>query len=202
MTNTGMSQPDAPLETVDGGAGGHLIGAPLPSLRLESTAGPVALEELSAGRLVLFVYPHATGLPDPPVPGWDLIPGARGCTAQSCAFRDEHEALTGLGARLAGLSVQTVGEQRQFAARVGLRYPLISDPQRKLAAALGFPTFTAGGKTFYKRLTLIVAQGRIVNVFYPVRAPERNAADVREWLEGYATLLSDRSTVTRERAGE
>jgi len=184
MTNTGMSQPEAPPEPAVDGAGGHLTGAPLPLLKLESTAGPVALDELAAGRLVLFIYPHATGLPDAPVPGWELIPGAKGCTAQSCGFRDEHQALTGLGARLAGLSVQTVDEQRQFAARVGLHYPLISDPQRKLAATLGLPTFTAAGKTFYKRLTLIADQGRIVKVFYPVLAPERNAADVREWLEG------------------
>jgi peroxiredoxin len=184
VTDSGMSPLDAPPGPADDGAGGHLIGTALPPLRLESTAGRVVLDGLAAGRLVLFIYPHATGLPDAPVPGWELIPGALGCTAQSCGFRDEHQALTGLGARLAGLSVQTVDEQRQFGARVGLRYPLISDPQRKLAAALGLPTFTTAGKTFYKRLTLIAAQGRVVKVFYPVLAPGRNAADVREWLEG------------------
>jgi peroxiredoxin len=166
------------------GVSGRLIGVVLPPLKLESTAGRVALDELGAVCLVLFVYPHATGLPDAPVPGWELIPGALGCTAQSCAFRDEHQALTSLGVRLAGLSVQTVDEQREFGARVRLRYPLISDPQRKLAAALGLPTFIAGGKTFYKRLTFIAAQGRVVKVFFPILAPERNAADVRAWLEG------------------
>ena len=160
-----------------------MLGAALPPLSLESTAGPVDLAELAAELLVLFIYPHATGLPDAPVPGWDLIPGARGCTAQSCAFRDQHDRLTDLGATLAGLSVQTVDEQREFAARVGLRYQLISDPARQLAPALDLPTFTTCGRTFYKRLTLIARQGRIVKVFYPVLEPERNASEAADWLE-------------------
>jgi peroxiredoxin len=116
-----------------------------------------------------------------------LIPGARGCTAQSCAFRDEHDRLTKLGATLAGLSVQTVAEQREFAARVGLHYRLISDPALELAAALELPTFTAGGRTFYTRLTLVADRGRIVKVFYPVAEPERNASDVADWLESNRT---------------
>src|SRR2546425_5783052 len=161
-----------------------LIGEPLPALRLETTAEAVDLAELASELLVLFIYPHATGLPDAPVPGWDRIPGARGCTAQSCGFRDHHGRLGDLGAEIAGLSVQTVDEQRDFAARVGLRYRLISDPTRQLAAALGLPTFDAGGRTFYKRLTLIARGGRIVKVFYPVLEPERNAADVVASLEG------------------
>ena len=166
----------------DDGACDHLVGAVFPPLTLESTAGSVDLAELAANLLVLFVYPHATGLPGDPVPGWDLIPGARGCTAQSCAFRDQHDRLTDLGATLVGLSVQTVDEQREFAARVGLRYPLISDPARRLGAALALPTFTSGGQTFYKRLALIAAQGRIVKVFYPVVEPEQNASDAADWL--------------------
>lgn len=163
-----------------------LLGQVLPALVLDSIAGPVDLAELGANRLVLFVYPHATGLPEAPVPDWDLIPGARGCTAQSCAFRDGHDRLTELGAALAGLSVQAVDEQREFAARVGLRYRLISDPGRRLAAALDLPTFTASERTFYKRLTLIAVEGGIVKVFYPVPEPERNAADVAAWLEAEA----------------
>lgn len=161
-----------------------LVGTALPALALDSTAGPVDLAELGAELLVLYVYPHATGLPDAPVPDWDLIPGARGCTAQSCAFRDQHDRLTELGAELAGLSVQAVEEQREFAARVGLGYRLISDPARQLAAALGLPTFTAAGRTFYKRLTLVAREEHVVKVFYPVLEPERNAADVAAWLEG------------------
>jgi peroxiredoxin len=167
------------------GACDHLSGAAMPALSFDSTAGRLDLTNLAAGLLVLFIYPHATGLPDAPAPGWDLIPGARGCTAQSCAFRDHHDRLTDLGARLAGLSVQTVDEQREFSARVGLQYPLISDPGRQLAQAIGLPTFTAGGQTFYKRVTLIADEGRIGKVFYPVSEPEHNATDVIEWLESH-----------------
>lgn len=162
----------------------RLLGVALPAVTLESTVGRVDLTELGRELLVLFIYPHATGLREAPVAGWELIPGARGCTAQSCAFRDEHDRLAELGASLAGLSVQTVAEQREFAARVGLSYPLLSDPERRLAAVLGLPTFTAGGRTFYRRLTLIARRRRIVDVFYPVAQPERNAADVVAWLEG------------------
>jgi peroxiredoxin len=160
-----------------------LAGRPLPDLTLDSTPGPVRLRELGRGRLVLFVYPHATGLPDAPAPDWDLIPGARGCTAQSCAFRDEHARLTALGATVAGLSVQTVNEQRAFAARVGLPYRLVSDPELRLAAALALPRFEAGGRMFYERLTLLAEEARIVHVFHPVRDPERNATAVAAWLE-------------------
>jgi peroxiredoxin len=161
----------------------RLLGAALPTLTLDSTEGRINLSELAGDLLVLFVYPHATGLPDAPVSGWDLIPGARGCTAQACGFRDHHRRLRTLGAHVAGLSVQTVEEQRAFAARVELRYPLISDPKRRLAAALGLPTFTADGRIFYRRLTLIGKGARIVKVFSPVTQPEGNAGQVATWLE-------------------
>lgn len=162
----------------------NLLGAALPSLTLESTEGLVALDEMASGLLVLFIYPHATGLPDAPVPGWDAIPGARGCTEHSCGFRDEHARIADLGARLAGVSVQAVEEQRDFAARVGVRFPLISDPELRLAASLDLPTFKAGDRTFYKRLALVARAGSIAKVFYPIPAPERNAADVLRWLNG------------------
>jgi peroxiredoxin len=152
--------------------------------------------------LVVFVYPHATGLGEPPVDGWDLIPGARGCTAQSCSFRDEHEHLTQLGAARAGLSVQTVQEQLQFAARVGLRYPLLSDPERKLAATLALPTFTAGGRTFYKRLTLICCERRVVKVLDPVVEPQRNAADIVAWLEKGPPAIVAEAAASPQSAGE
>ena len=140
------------------------------------------MPSLAAERLVLFIYPHATGRPDPPVDGWDSIAGARGCTAQSCAFRDRTEGFAALGATLAGLSVQSAAEQRDFAARVGIGYGLISDPHLELAAALGLPTFDIGGRTFYVRLALVAEKGAIVKVFHPVTAPERNADDVLDWL--------------------
>lgn len=183
MNEGGRLAPDMPSAVEDDRTAERLVGAVVPALTLASTVGRVQLAQLAADLLVLFVYPHATGLPEPPVRGWDLIPGARGCTAQACGFRDHYEVLRDLGANLAGLSVQTVEEQRAFAGRVGLDYPLISDPRCQLAAALGLPTFTAGGRTFYGRLTLIGRAGRIAKVFGPVLKPERNAADVAEWLE-------------------
>jgi peroxiredoxin len=154
----------------------------LPWLALDSTSGRVDLRELGRELLVLFLYPHVTGSREPPVPDWDRIPGARGCTAQSCAFRDHHAELIDLRAELAGLSTQAVDEQLVFAARAGLDYRLISDPDRHVAAALGLPTFEAGGQTFYRRLTLVAANGTIEKIFYPVPAPKRNAADVVAWL--------------------
>jgi peroxiredoxin len=169
--------------TTDDHVAQRLLGSHVPALALESTDGPVDLAVLAARLLVLFVYPHATGLPDAPAPDWDLIPGARGCTAEACGFRDHHDRLVDLGAQVAGMSVQTVDEQRAFAARVGFPFRLISDPTRELAVALGLPTFTASDRTFYERLTLIANGGRVVKVFYPVRAPERHAVEVIVWLQ-------------------
>jgi PhzF family phenazine biosynthesis protein len=160
-----------------------LVGRELPDLTLASTVLPVNLRELGAERLVLFLYPHATGLAEPPVPGWDSIPGARGCTAQSCGFRDQHARFAELGAEVVGLSVQTTSEQRGFAERVGLRYRLISDPNLLLATTLGLPTFVVSGCRLYRRLTLVAEQGVIVKVFDPVAAPAENAAEVVRWLE-------------------
>ena len=161
----------------------HLLGRRVPPLWLDSTQGPVWLSALAARRLVLFIYPHASGLPEPPVAEWDSIPGARGCTAQSCGFRDHSARLRELKAQLAGLSVQTVSEQRDFAACVGLHYRLVADPARALEAGLGLPTFAAGGRSFYRRLTLVAEDGVIVKVFDPVAAPAENAAEVVRWLE-------------------
>ena len=152
--------PDLPVP-VDDGAADHLPGQPVPALTLPSTAGePVDLAAAAAGgTLVLFCYPR-TGRPgeDPP-PGWDEIPGARGCTPQACAFRDHHGELAGLGARVLGLSAQSQEEQLEAAGRLGLPYPLLSDPDLKLATALRLPTFEAGGMRLYRRLTLVARAG-------------------------------------------
>jgi peroxiredoxin len=132
---------------------------------------------------VLYVYPRA-GRPDrPPVAGWDQIPGARGCTPQSCAFRDAHSELTRLGVRVAGLSAQTLDDQEEFAERNRMPFPVIADPELRLGEALGLPTFTVEGETLYKRVTLVSENARIVKVFYPVFPPDKNAEEVLGWLE-------------------
>jgi peroxiredoxin len=146
---------------------------------------PIDLAELGAsGTAVLFIYPR-TGKPGELLPpGWDLIPGARGCTPQSCAFRDLHGEFAERGVEVAGLSAQSPEDQAEFAQRVHLQFPLFSDPTLELAAALELPTFTVAGMTLYKRVTLVIRDGAIVKVFYPVFPPDRNAADVLAWHAG------------------
>jgi peroxiredoxin len=174
----------------DDGAADHLTGLTLPPLEL-AVAGDGSRFDLreaaTSGTLVAFVYPR-TGTPGQPlVPGWDDIPGARGCTPQSCAFRDRHFALTGLGASVAGISAMDPGEQKAFAEREGLPYPLLNDGPLLLRDQLGLPTFDVCGTTLYKRLTFVARGGRIEKVFYPVFPPDRNASEVESWLCSAAT---------------
>jgi peroxiredoxin len=180
--------PDLPVPE-DDGAADHLTGSALPPLRLAVAGGGGfdLREAATVGTLVAFVYPR-TGTPGQPlVPGWDDIPGARGCTPQSCAFRERHFALTGLGATVVGISAMDPAEQSGFAEREQLPYPLLNDGPLLLRDELGLPTFDVHGTTLYKRLTFVARAGRIEKVFYPVFPPDRNAAEVESWLCGAAT---------------
>ena len=154
----------------------------LPNLTLPSTDGEgVSLESLR-GCFVLYVYPM-TGRPGVPLPdGWDAIPGARGCTPQACGFRDHYAELGALRTGVYGLSTQTTDYQREAHERLHLSFELLSDSTLELKRLLRLPTFTAGGMELYKRLTMIVDDGRIMKVFYPVFPPDRNADEVVEWL--------------------
>jgi peroxiredoxin len=166
--------PNLPVPQDDGGAD-HLTGQELPDLVLESSQGSVNVRDFD----VVYVYPRS-GRPDQPLlPGWDETPGARGCTPESCAFRDLYAEL---GVRVAGLSVQSLDDQLEFAERNRMPFPVISDPDRKLGAALALPTFEIAGLTLYKRITLVSEDARIVKVFYPVFPPDQNARDVLAWL--------------------
>jgi peroxiredoxin len=172
----------------DDGAADHLPGRSLPSLELPATTGaPVDVGGIgSAGTAVLFIYPR-TGRPGEALPsGWDLIPGARGCTPQSCAFRDLHEEFARRGVQVFGLSAQSSEDQAEFAKRVHLQFPVLSDSSLGLADALDLPTFSVDGMILYARLTLVIRDGEIVRAFYPVFPPDRNAADVLAWLAGRA----------------
>ena len=175
-------------EPVDDGACDHLEGRPMPGLVLDSSQGPVDLATLGTGLAVLYVYPR-TGKPDVPVPdAWDAIPGARGCTPQSCGFRDLHAEIAATGARVVGLSTQPPEEQRERVERLHLPFPLISDPELRLHDALGLPTFEFGDRgELYKRVTLVAHDGVIEKVFYPVFPPDRNAADVLNFLRSSAS---------------
>jgi peroxiredoxin len=173
--------PDLPAPVDDGGAD-HLPRSAIPTGVFDSSQGAVDLAELAAQRLVLYVYPR-TGTPgvDPPE-GWDAYPGARGCTPQSCGFRDHTDELRSLGARVAGLSAQTLPEQIEFAERAHMPYPVIADPELRLRETPGLPTFEIAGMTLYKRLALVAERGAVVKAFYPVFPPDQNAGDVVAWL--------------------
>jgi peroxiredoxin len=154
----------------------------LPPVSLASTSGERTDLSTLAGTTVVYCYP-LTGRPDRNLPlGWDEIPGARGCTPQSCAFRDHHAELQDLGARVFGLSTQTTEYQGEAVERLHLPFALLSDENLEFAGALDLPTFEAEGMTLVKRLTLIVEGGEILKVFYPVFPPGRNAEDVIGWL--------------------
>ena len=164
---------------VDDGAADHLTGATLPDLVLSSSQGAVNVRDYD----VLYVYPQ-TGRPGRAMlPGWDEIPGARGCTPQSCAFRDHSADLDALGASVAGLSAQSLDDQIEFAERNHMPFPIISDEWLELARDPRLPTFEVERLTLYKRLALISEGGRVLKVFYPVFPPDRNAQDVVDWLE-------------------
>jgi peroxiredoxin len=181
--NPNVLPTDIPAPQDDGGAR-HLAGLQLPSVALVATDGSqVDLSKL-AGRTVVYIYPR-TGVPgQAPPDGWDAIPGARGCTPQSCSFRDHFAELKRLGvARLYGLSTQDTAYQREAAERLHLPFPVLSDEGLALARAIRLPTFTVAGMTLLKRMALVIDDGVITKVFYPVFPPDKNAEEVIAWLQ-------------------
>ena len=168
---------------VDDGACAHLTGAKVPSIKLQSTSGRVVDLRVVPGRKVIYCYPR-TGRPDVEMPrGWNEIPGARGCTPQSCAFRDHHAEITALDASVFGLSTQTTEYQREAVDRLHLPFELLSDSDLDFATALRLPTFQVDSIILIKRLTLIIDADRIKKVFYPVFPPNRNPDEVIVWLK-------------------
>jgi peroxiredoxin len=181
LLDVDWSQIPAPLD--DGGAR-HLTGQPIAEVALQATNGSQVTLAKLPGRSVVFAYPR-TGQPGKIalVDGWDQIPGARGCTPQSCGFRDLHKELLDAGAaRVFGLSTQDSTYQREAVERLHLPFPLLSDERLAFTKAMGLPTMEVAGLTLIKRLALVIDDGRITKVFYPVFPPDRNAADVLAWL--------------------
>jgi peroxiredoxin len=167
----------------DDGACDHLPGILVPAIPLRGTAGGEVVLANLPGRVVVYCYPR-TGRPDEPSPaGWNEIPGARGCTPQSCSFRDHFTELKSSNAEVFGLSTQSTEDQQEAAARLHLPFELLSDYGLRFARALKLPTFNVEGMELIKRLTLILSDGRIEKVFYPVFPPDRNAGDVLDWLK-------------------
>jgi peroxiredoxin len=174
---------DLPVPQDDGGAR-HLTGLKLPALALHATDGSQVDLSTLAGRTVVYIYPR-TGVPGQLSPaGWDAIPGARGCTPQSCSFRDHFAELKRLGvAHLYGLSTQDTGFQREAAERLKLPFPILSDVDLKLARTIKLPTFSIAGMTLLKRMALVIDDGVVAKVFYPVFPPDKNAEEVIAWLK-------------------
>jgi peroxiredoxin len=171
-----------PVPKDDGGAR-HLKGLKLPALTLEATNGASIDLSKCVGRTLLYIYPR-TGRPGQPLPeGWDGIPGARGCTPQSCGFRDHFAELKQLGvSNLFGLSTQDRDYQREAVGRLHLPFALLSDAKLEFTRALKLPTFDVAGMTLLKRMALVIDDGTIAKVFYPVFPPDKNAEEVVVWL--------------------
>lgn len=192
MTDLTSLPADLPVP-VDDGAAAHLPGMRCPPVQLTATdASVINLDALGPGRTVLYLYP-LSGQPGVDLPdGWDDTPGARGCTPEACGFRDHHHDLIAAGAaRVYGLSTQDGDYQRELVNRLHLPFLILSDPTLDVAGALDVPTFEAGGRTLYKRLTLIVSDGVVEHAFYPVFPPGEHAEQVLSWLRDSAEPTPD-----------
>lgn len=171
----------------DDGACDHLPGRSLPNVALRATDGSrVNVSEVTTTWTVVYVYPR-TGVPGVDMPdGWDAIPGARGCTPQSCSYRDDYDSFIALDACVLGLSTQSSEAQQEFAEREHIPFPLLSDSDRTFGTALGLPAFNVDGESLYKRVTLIARDGRIAHVRYPVFPPNEDAVETLGWLRAHS----------------
>ena len=185
QTNLNQLPPNLPRPK-DDGAARHLKGMALPDLELPSTANRrVNLSKVAAPRVVIYAYPM-TGRPDRQLPqGWDDIPGARGCTPETCGFRDHHKDLAKLQTEVFGVSTQDTPYQQEMVKRLEVPFEVLSDEHMELARALKLPTFTVEGMTLLKRLTLVARNARIEHVFYPVFPPDKHAEEVIAWLKAH-----------------
>ncbi|MHC1947877.1 peroxiredoxin [Bradyrhizobium sp. UFLA06-06] len=182
LTDVDWSKIPAPT---DDGAAAHLVGMTIPPVRLRATDDTAVTLSALKGRTVVFAYPR-TGEPGKIglVDDWDMIPGARGCTPQTCAFRDLFAELKAAGAaQVFGLSTQSNAYQTEMASRLHLPFPVLSDEALELTHTLKLPTMSVAGLTLIKRLALVIDDARITHVFYPVFPPDRNAGDVLAWLK-------------------
>lgn len=174
--------PDDLPVPVDDGRTAHLVGMAIPELAFPSTQGGQVLLGADRDRTIIFLYPK-TGVPGQPMPeGWDDIPGARGCTPEACGFRDQYQTIGEANAIIYGLSSQDSAYQTEMADRLRLPYPVLSDPEFRLAATLSLPTFEVFGERLYSRLTISVAEGRIERVWYPIFPTDTHASEVATWL--------------------
>jgi peroxiredoxin len=178
--------PDLPVP-LDDGASDHLPGMRMPEISLRSTSGrEVRLADLP-GLTVVYTYPRTGEDGLAPPPGWNEIPGARGCTPQTCGFRDHHQQLVDLGATVFGMSTQTTEYQHEMVERLHVPFEVLSDADLEMVRALRLPTFMFRGMTLMKRITMFLRDGVIDHVIYPVFPPDRSAEAAVRWLEGVAS---------------
>jgi peroxiredoxin len=187
MTDIGYNPlvlPDNLPVPQDDGAARHLTGMALPDIVLAATDGSAVNLSTLPGRTVVYVYPR-TGRPNQAMPaGWDDIPGARGCTPQSCSFRDHYAGMRRLGvARLFGLSTQNTADQREVVDRLHLPFPVLSDASLLLTQAMRLPTFAVDGMTLIRRMAWVIDGGMLTKVFYPVFPPDKSADEVIAFLQ-------------------
>jgi peroxiredoxin len=182
MTNLYELPPDLPVP-LDDGAADHLRGLRLPSVPLSATSGRSVDLAALPGLTIAYIYPRTGKAGETITEDWNVIPGARGCTPQSCAFRDHYAELKALGAEVFGLSAQSTDDQQEAAERLHLPFDLLSDRELAFGRALKLPTFEWHGQRLLKRLTLVLRDGIIEHVFYPVFPPDQNAANVVAWLQ-------------------
>ncbi|MGH8869608.1 MAG: peroxiredoxin [Actinomycetes bacterium] len=186
MTRYPDDLPEGLPEPVDDGAADHLTGMRVPGIGLAATDGSrVRLDGREADRTVVYAYPR-TGRPgdDPLTPDWDMVPGARGCTPESCGFRDHHAELAAYGAEVFGLSTQDSTYQQEVVDRLRLPFPLLSDQGLSLTTAMSLPIFEAAGLVLLRRLTMVLRDGVVEKVFYPVFPPDGHATEVLDWFGG------------------
>jgi peroxiredoxin len=184
MTNLNQLPADLPVPQDDGSTN-HLKGMRLPNISLNATNGKAVNLGDIKGKLVIYCYPM-TGQPNVDLPnGWDQIPGARGCTPQSCSFRDHYQELQSLGAEVIGLSVQTTEYQKEMVDRLHLPFPVVSDANYQFQKALNMPTFVTARMTLLKRVTLIANNGVIVAVHYPIFPSDSDPPWVIDYLKNH-----------------
>lgn len=187
-----MASADGLPVPVDDGAADHLPGLPVPPLTLPTTDGVLLrLDDPppdGAHRLVVYAYPRTAAPGEAVTTEWSAIPGARGCTPEACGFRDHAAELRAAGAAVVGVSTQDTDYQRELVARLHLPFPLLSDADLRLATALRLPTMQFGGRTLLRRITLVLREGRVEQVFYPVFPPDTHAEAVVRWLSGHPIL--------------
>jgi len=179
---------------VDDGLCDHLEGAVVPPIRLRSSTGRVVDVSTIGGTAVLYIYPRISAPDLPPSAEWDALPGARGCTPQSCRFRDLQPGFSARGIQLFGVSTQSPKYQRDAVERLQLPFEMLSDWQLELTHGWALPTFKFDGEVLLKRFTLVIRDGMVVKVFYPVFPPTTNADEVLRWLESGASAQDNRSS--------